>query len=151
MEQDLLLPTASKPETSFISNVFNYDVNKLEQTDSRYISKCIIALSQYLIYFKSKYNEKKVKLYQRQRLLEASLFHIITPDVISKYKTKKDARLKMIYSNASLNAIQMEIEVIQDELYLLDGIDKTISELIAAFKRELTRRDNELYQRRHIN
>ena len=47
-----------------------------------------------------------------------------------------------------LNKIQIDIELLQDELFLLDGVDKTIQELIAAFKRELTRRENELYQRR---
>jgi hypothetical protein len=30
----------------------------------------------------------------------------------------------------------------------VDGIDKTVSELIATFKRELTRRENELYTTR---
>jgi len=40
------------------------------------------------------------------------------------------------------------MEALQDELLLLEGIDKTISELIATFKRELTRRENELYATR---
>jgi hypothetical protein len=45
--------------------------------------------------------------------------------------------------------IQLELDTLQDELFLLQGMDKTISELIASFRRELTRRENELYQEKH--
>ena len=68
---------------------------------------------------------------------------------LKEHKTKKDAKAALVLSNQVLNKLQEEIDALEDELVLLDGMDKTIMELIAAFKRELTRRENELYQRKH--
>lgn len=148
MEPGLELYKQCKPNDNFVSEVFAYDVRTLEQTNDIFISKAVIALSQYLVYFKSKYNEKLQQKGEKQRLLEAVLFQIITPELVKQHKTKKDVRSDLIYSDPVLNKIHIETEILQDEIFLLDGIDKTIQELIAAFKRELTRRENELYQRR---
>lgn len=149
MDEGLLLFQKSKPENSFIEEVFSYDVRTLEQTDENFVSKAVIGLSQYLIYFKSQLNITQAEATRKERVMEGVLFDMITAEVLKKYKTKKDARLGLVYSNVTLNTLQLEIEALKDELTLLDGIDKTIMELIAAFKRELTRRENELYQRRH--
>jgi hypothetical protein len=148
MEEGLRLVQKVQPNESFVSEVFTYDVRTLGQTTGEYIAQSIIALSQYNIYFKNKCNEKRMFLSQKQRLIEATLFHLITPEIIKEFKTKKDARMRLLLTDPTLNAIQLNIEVLQDELYLLEGMDKTISELIASFKRELTRRENELYQQR---
>lgn len=148
MQEDMALYKYCRPTDDFIQQAFSFDVNKLEQVDDLFVSKCVIGLSQYLVYFKSQQNYIKIEIGKKQRFLEATLFYMITPEVIKEYKTKKDARAYMISSNAELNSIQTTIETLQDEHYLLEGLDKTISELIAAFKRELTRRENELYQRR---
>ena len=148
MDYGLTLYEYCRPDESFINQIFSYDARTLEQTDDLFISKCVLGLSQYLVYFKSEYNKKLQQKGEKQRLLEAVLFQTITPELIKQYKTKKDIRSDLIYTNPVLNKIQLEIEVLQDELFLLDGMDKTIQELIAAFKRELTRRENELYQRR---
>ena len=149
MENDVFLYQKSHPDQSFIDHIFAYDVRNLESTDDVEISKFVIALSQYLIYFKSKTNESKQHLHQKQRLLEASVVQLLDDDIVKKYKAKKDAVSYLIYNTQALNEIQNEIDVLHDESYILEGIDKTISELIAAFKRELTRRENELYQRRN--
>ena len=148
MEYGLTLYEYCRPDESFINQIFSYDARTLEQTDDLYISKCVLGLSQYLVYFKSEYNKKLQQKGEKQRLLEAVLFQTITPELVKQYKTKKDIRSDLVYTNPVLNKIQIDIEVLQDELFLLDGMDKTIQELIAAFKRELTRRENELYQRR---
>lgn len=148
MEQGLELYKYCRPDDSFVSEIFAYDTRTLEQTDDLFISKCVLGLSQYLVYFKSEYNKKLQQKGEKQRLLEAVLFQTITPELVKQYKTKKDIRSDLVYTNPVLNKIQIDIEVLQDELFLLDGMDKTIQELIAAFKRELTRRENELYQRR---
>ena len=148
MVNDLQLYETCRPDESFVKQIFAYDARTLEQTDDLFISKCILGLSQYLVYFKSEYNKKLQQKSEKQRILEAALFQIITPELIKQYKTKKDIRSDLVYTNPVLNKLQIDIEVLQDELFLLDGMDKTIQELIAAFKRELTRRENELYQRR---
>jgi hypothetical protein len=149
MEADMALFRSSHPKQSFIDTIFAYDTRTLEQTNDIDISRFVIALSQYLIYFKSKFNETKMFITQKQRLLEVSISQIITEEDLKKFKTKKEARAHIIYNNASLNKVQLDIDVLHDEVIVLEGIDKTVSELIAAFKRELTRRENELYQRRH--
>ena len=148
MDDGLDLVKKVQPNKSFVAEVFAFDVRTLGQTTGDYISQCVLALSQYLIFFKNRCNEQKVYLSQKQRLIESTLFHLITPEIVKKYKTKKDARMSMLLTDPTLNAIQLEVEVLQDKLYLVDGMDKTISELIASFKRELTRRENELYQQR---
>jgi hypothetical protein len=148
MANDLQLYETCRPDESFVKQIFAYDARTLEQTDDLFISKCILGLSQYLVYFKSEYNKKLQQKSEKQRILEAALFQIVTPELIKQYKTKKDIRSDLVYTNPVLNKLQIDIEVLQDELFLLDGMDKTIQELIAAFKRELTRRENELYQRR---
>lgn len=148
MANDLQLYETCRPDESFIKQIFAYDARTLEQTDDLFISKCVLGLSQYLVYFKSEYNKRLQQKGEKQRLLDAVLFQTITPELVKQYKTKKDIRSDLVYTNPVLNKIQIDIEVLQDELFLLDGMDKTIQELIAAFKRELTRRENELYQRR---
>lgn len=149
MENDLLLYQKCRPEGSLIEQVFSYDVRTLEQTDDLFISRSVIALSQYLVYFKSQYNTVKAEITTKERVMEGVLFGLITAEVIKEHKTKKDARAALVLSNQVLNKLQEEIDALEDELVLIDGMDKTIMELIAAFKRELTRRENELYQRKH--
>ncbi len=149
MEKDLLLYQKCRPEGSLIEQVFSYDVRTLEQTDDLFISRSVIALSQYLVYFKSQYNTVKAEVTTKERVMEGVLFGLITAEVLKEHKTKKDARAALIFSNQVLNKLQEEIDALEDELVLIDGMDKTIMELIAAFKRELTRRENELYQRKH--
>lgn len=149
MENDLLLYQKCKPDSSIIEQVFSYDVRTLEQADDLFISKGVIALSQYLVYFKSQYNITKSSITNKERVMEGVLFGLITAEVLKEHKTKKDAKAALVLSNQVLNKLQEEIDALEDELVLLDGMDKTIMELIAAFKRELTRRENELYQRKH--
>lgn len=149
MELDMAAFRSSHPNKEYIDEVFTYDPRQLGQTDSRQISQYVIALSQYLIYFKTKFNETKMFLTQNNRNLEFKLIEVVTEEDAKRFKTKKDLRFHLIHSNSELNEIRINIEALQDEVLLLDGIDKTISELIASFKRELTRRDNELYQQRN--
>lgn len=149
MENALLLYQKCKPESSLIDQVFSYDVGTLENTDDLFISRSVIALSQYLVYFKSQYNITKASVTNKERVMEGVLFGLITAEVLKAHKTKKDAKAALVLSNQVLNKLQEEIDALEDELVLLDGMDKTIMELIAAFKRELTRRENELYQRKH--
>lgn len=149
MDKDMELYKYSHPDSSFVNSIFSYDVRELEQTNDLVISKFIIALSQYLIYFKAGYNETKRKIAYNERLLETSISQLLSEEDVKKYKTKKDARANLIFYNPDLSRLQNESDALEDELFLLEGIDKTISELIAAFKRELTRRENELYQQRH--
>lgn len=136
----------TKPDKDFIESIFAFDVRKLEQTDSLKISQFVIALSQYSIYFKSKQNETKAEIVKKQRFIDATVIQLITKDVLKEYTTKTAASTYIIENTEVLYKAKKVIEGFKDELILLEGVDKSISEYIAAFKRELTRRENELWQ-----
>ncbi len=148
MDKEVLYFDKVKPNDSLIEEIFNYDVRTLENTNDVVLSKYAIALAQYLIYFKSQTNKTRVDVGRKRRVLDSGINQLITKDILKQYKTKSDAAGYLIANTQSLNDLNEEIEILKDELVLIDGIDKTVSELIATFKRELTRRENELYTTR---
>ncbi len=133
-------------DQDFIDSIFMYDVHKLETTSSIVLSQFTIALSQYLIYFKSNLNQNKVEVRKKQRLLDGAVNQLLTKEVIKEYKTKRAATAHIVSETENLALLEIEIDNLKDEEFMLDGIDKHISELIASFKRELTRRENEQWQ-----
>ena len=134
-----------KADTGYIDKILQFDVRKLESVDSVEISQYCIALGQYLIYLKYQMNKTRAELTQKKRFLESVINQRLTPAIIKKFKTKTNAVDDITKNSKTIINLEKEINPLQDELILLDGVDKSISELIAAFKRELTRRDNELY------
>ncbi|HLD90904.1 MAG TPA: hypothetical protein VI911_07830 [Patescibacteria group bacterium] len=148
MQKDLNASTHINVDKDFIDSIFAYNVRNLEITDSLILSQYVIALSQYLIYFKSKLNENKVEIRRKQRFIDNTINQLLTKELIKEYKTKKDASAYLIDNTENLYKIQVEMDDLKDQEFLLDGVDKTISELIASFKRELTRRENEQWQTR---
>lgn len=146
MDDDLTIFNKVSINKDFINSIFSYDVRKLEATSSLNISQYTIALSQYLIYFKSKLNENKVNIRRKQRFIDSTINQLLTKTLLKEYKTKRDAYNYLVESNERLHNTQEEIDKLKDQEILLEGVDKTISELIASFKRELTRRENEQWQ-----
>lgn len=148
MEPGMLLFKNVKPDIEFINDILEYDVRKLESTDGTTVSKYAMALAQYLIYFKSKINETKVEMHRKQRILDGAVNQLLNDEILKRFKTKTRAYEFIISSTHELNTIRNEIDKLKDELTIVDGVDRQISELIAVFKRELTRRENELYTTR---
>jgi len=134
-----------KVDKDYIAKVLQFDVRNLEGTNSMEISQFCIALGQYLIYLKYQTNKTRAEVSQKKRFLESVINQRLSPSIIQKFKTKTNAVDDIIKNSKTINNLQNDMTPLQDELLLLDGLDKSISELIAAFKRELTRRDNELY------
>ena len=66
-------------------------------------------------------------------------------DTLKRYKTKAAAVEFVISTSEALNQIRKDVDTLKEELMRVEGVDKMISDLIATFKRELTRRENELY------
>ena len=145
MNEELLKFKKVKPNKDLIDKIFTYDVNDLDVTDGVVISKYAIALAQYLIFYRAEINNIKIEVFRKQRFIDATVNQLLTREVLKKYKTKKDAYSSIVNSNEDLFKIQAELYTLGDELMLVEGVDKTVSELIAVFKRELTRRENELY------
>ena len=148
MDRDVLVFKNTKPNNDFVDEVFRLDIRTLDTIDDRLISKYASVLSQYLIYFKYQQNTAKAEMYRLQRKLELSTTQLITKDILKQYKTKRDAMSYLTANTQDLYIMDGKIEDLKVELILIEGIDKTIQEYIATLKRELTRRENELWETR---
>ena len=121
-----------------MDEVFAFDPRNLEATSSANISKYAIGLAQFLIFFSSQINATRVKLIQKNRVIDT---YINQSDI--KAKTKAEKRYKVINENQELKQIENDIEALDAEIKMTDNLEKYYIELINAFKRELTRRDTE--------
>jgi hypothetical protein len=135
---ELLLDKMPKNEY-IMDEIFQFDVRNLEATTSLKISQFIIGLSQFLIYFGSQINKTKVELMQKRNVIDS---YIDKSDV--KARTKAEKYRKVVDSNPELQQIAIGIESSEQELALIENREKYLMELINSFKRELTRRENEL-------
>ena len=149
MDKGVLSYLQMKPNKNLLDEIFTFDANKLEQTDGVTLSKYGVALSQFLVYYKSQVNQAKVDIFKKQRVLDAGVTYSLTKDLLKIYKTKADATNAIVTESTELSKVREEIDYIKEELMLLEGIDKTISEYIAMLKRELTRREYELHETRY--
>jgi len=136
------------PDIDFINDIFQFDVRNLESTDGVRVSQFCVALGQYLIFLRYQRNTTKIEIVRKRRTIDGVIANLLTPELVKTYRNKTNAVAHLMATVEQLVAVQNEIEPLKDELMLLEGVDKSIHELIAAFKRELTRRDNELYQTR---
>lgn len=131
-------------DKNYINSIFNYNVKNLDSTNSLTLSKYAIALSQYLVYLKFSFNSLKSEAYSKKRFIDKSVALNMTVELIKRYKTKSDAREYLISTNKELDDVDAKIGELEHEIFMLDGIEKSIYELIACFKRELTRREKEI-------
>jgi hypothetical protein len=137
-----------RPDIGYIDEILTFDARKLDATESATISKYAVALSQYLIYFRAETNRARISVHQKERALNAGIAQVLTKEVINRYKTKTAATDYVVSNSPELQAIRTDIDNLKDELMLVEGVDKMISDLVATLKRELTRRENELYTAR---
>lgn len=121
-----------------MSEVFMFDARQLESTTSAKISQYTIGLSSFLVYFQSQVNLTRVKLMQKRKILDDK----IAWDGI-KGKTKAEKITNALKDNPDLLPIYNDIEALEQELVMTADLDKGYTEMINAFKRELTRREKE--------
>jgi len=136
--EELLLDKMPRNE-SIMDEIFSFDVHSLEATPAIKISQFIIGLSQFIIYFGSQVNNTKVSLMQKRNIIES---YIDRSPI--KAKTKAEKRRQVIDANQELKQIELGIEKDEQELALVENREKYLLELINSFKRELTRRENEI-------
>lgn len=146
MRDDVLLFKDMEPDKDYIKKIFHFDVRRLEGVDGIEISQYCIALSQYLIFLKYQMNQTKSELQNKKRMVDNTLDILLTKELIKEYGTKTNAVAHIMSSSKELINLNTAMEPLKDELIVLEGMDRVIGELIAAFKRELTRRENELYR-----
>ena len=109
------------------------------------LSQYVIALSQWLIYFKYQVNETRARISQLKSDTEFLVSTWMTKEILKEYKTQTAARDYLIRNNPESAVMYDKMQELKLDLIKVEGIDKAVTELISAFKRELTRRDNELY------
>lgn len=144
LKESLLFYDKMDLDKSLIEKVLNFNYYHIETLTDLELSKYSIILAQYLIYFKWQLNKTKVDHMKLKNKLESTLFHLMSTAVAKQYKTKADARLFLINSTPELINMNDEIELFEYELILAEGLDKPIQEMINVFKREQSRRENEL-------
>jgi hypothetical protein len=147
MNEDVLSFEKVKVDRDLIDEIWQFNPRDLENLDGIKLSIYAVALAQYLIYFASQRNKDKAESIKLTRYIDRTVSLILSGDkeLLKKYKTKTAATDYIISTNIDLMEAQTKLEAIQLGLMQIDGIDKSISELIATIKRELTRRENELY------
>lgn len=150
MDKGVHLYENVKPDFEFINEIMTFDVKKLDSLEGSVVSKYAVALSQYLIFFRAEVNKAKASLHQKQRILDSEVNKILVEDkdIIKRCKTKTSAYDYIVETSDELKAIKNIADEISDELLVVEGVDKMVSDLIATLKRELTRRENELYTTR---
>jgi len=124
---------------TLMDEIFAFDPRNLEATPSAKISEYTIGLSQFLIYFSSQINQTKVKLMQKNRVVDLA---VNKSEV--KGKTKAEIRQKVIDSDSELQQIDLDTHALEGEIKMTEGLEKYYVELINSLKRELTRREQEL-------
>jgi len=148
MDKGVLYFQKIKPDLDFMNEVFAFDARKLQEIDSNKVSQFCVALSQFVVYLKSEMNKARSEINMKQRFIDSTVNMLLTPKMVKEHKTKTSAVDHIINNSEPLTTARTEIGGIKDELTLLDGQDKNLLELVNAFKRELTRRENELYSAR---
>ena len=145
MDKELLSFTKVKPSGDLIDEIWEFDVKDLHSMSDPILSQYVIALSQWLIYYKSQTNDTKARINQLKSDTEFLVSTWMTKEILKEYKTQTAARDYLIRNNPESSVMYDKMQELKLDLAKVDGIDKAVTELISAFKRELTRRDNELY------
>ena len=145
MDEQLLSFNKVQPDGDLINEIWSFNVKNLHAITDPILSQYVIALSQWLVYYKFQTNETKAQISQIQSDIEFLVATWMTKEILKEYKTQTAAREYLIRNNSGSAAMWDKMHKLKLDMIKVDGIDKAVTELISAFKRELTRRDNELY------
>ena len=150
MDPDMMVFTKIQINHDLLNEVWRFDPRRLDEIKGVTLSSYTIVLAQYLIYFTYQKNIVKADVHRLNKMIDRTVSLILSKDrnLLKEYKTKSSAIDFLISTDSYLMETQSKLDVLNRELTHIEGMDKTISELIATIKRELTRRENELYATR---
>ena len=149
MNKDVLSFTKIQVNHTLLDEIWKFDPKTLEHVDGMKLSSYALCLAQYLVYFTYQVNLTKAEQHRLRKYVDRTVSLVMSAmpkEEAKKYKTKAAASDYIISTDTGLIASETRLEAIQRELIQVEGMDRVISELIATIKRELTRRENELYQ-----
>lgn len=130
------------PNKDIINDIFSLDVNDtLGALPLETISRYITALSQYFIFLSYKRNSTEVRRMFLSKNLEKNILRGLNSIPSG---TKDEKRRKFIDLNPELLEIEAEIEYLNAELVLTEGIPEAIREYINALKRYRDTKEFEL-------
>ena len=139
-KSDELLLFKAKPNLSLVEEALSLDVSDLETIGDDVLSKYVIVLSQYLIFFNSQMNKSRVLYKVHAKDFDRAVNSAI---VDIKGKSVGERKAKALEENADLDALDSTVSKYEREVDLGKDHDTQINTLINALKRELTRRENE--------
>lgn len=150
MDPDMMVFTKIQINYDLLNEVWKFDPRRLDEIKGVTLSSYTIVLAQYLIYFTYQKNIVKADVHRLNKMIDRTVSLILSKDknLLKEHKTKSSAIDFLISTDSYLMETQSKLDVLNRELTHIEGMDKTISELIATIKRELTRRENELYTTR---
>ena len=148
MDQSVLSFTKITINHDLLDEVWKLDPRSMDHIDGAKLSAYAVCLAQYLIYFTYQRNLARAEQHRLDKYIDRTVSLILTDNIeyLKKYKTKAAATDFIVSVNSSLMEAQTQLDALHTELLQTEGMDKVISELVATLKRELTRRENELYQ-----
>jgi hypothetical protein len=148
MDQNVLSFTKIMINHDLLDEIWKLDPRSMDHIDGIKLSSYAVCLAQYLIYFSYQRNLARAEQHRLDKYIDRTVSLILTDNIeyLKKYKTKAAAADFIISVNSSLMDAQTQLDALHTELLQTEGMDKVISELVATLKRELTRRENELYQ-----
>lgn len=148
MHSDVMSFQNIKINHDLLNEVWKFDPRALDTLRGSKLSSYAMALAQYLIYFTYQRNLSKAEVHRLNTFIERTISLSLSADstLLKMHKTKKAATEYLVSTDMKLMESQGKLETLKTELIQTDGMDKVVSELIATIKRELTRRENELYQ-----
>lgn len=145
MIEDAVYFSNIRPDQDYINTILKLDARKLDIIDGAELSSYTVALAQYNIYRQYKVNQLLAQKMQLERNMDIGVSASLTKDILKEYKTRAAAVSFLVATNAHFEKLDQDIFDIKYQIRLVESMDNTISELIAAFKRELTRREKELF------
>ena len=116
--EELMVFKMPRNET-LMNSIFQFDPRNLEATLSSKLSEYAIGLSQFLIYFSSQINATKVKLMQKNRVIDLA---VNSSDI--KGSTKAEKRQKVIDSDPKLQQIELDICALEGEIKMTENLEK---------------------------
>ena len=148
MNEDVLSFQQIQINHDLLNEVWAFDPRTLDTLKGAKLSSYAMALAQYLIYFTYQRNLSRAEVHRLNTFVERTISLALSaePALLKEHKTKKAATEYLVSTDMKLMESQGQLEALRTELTQTEGMDKVISELIATIKRELTRRENELYQ-----
>jgi hypothetical protein len=148
LNKDVLSFKNVKFNESLVNEIWDFNPRNLEQTHGKTIGMYIISLGQFLVYYQSQINSLRVEIKKIENFIDSYVDKLLTAELLKKHKTKAAAVNEVISFSSEIQQKQDTLSELKLELLQTDGIGDKVSELIATFKRELTRRENELYTER---